>query len=68
MRRIAAVVLILCAGCASPGSDSLIEDSLFGDLRALFSDSDHSPGASVPVYTSPYASATAASPPAQPNK
>jgi hypothetical protein len=43
-RRVAAVLFILCAGCASPGNDSLLEDSVFGDIRAMFSPS--------PTYTS----------------
>ena len=49
MKRLATIFLILCAGCASPGGDNLLEDSCFGDLRALFS--------SRPDYSSPVPSA-----------
>jgi hypothetical protein len=37
MRRIPALALVLCAGCASAGGDSLLEDSLWGDIRSFFS-------------------------------
>jgi hypothetical protein len=53
MRRVAAIVLFLCAGCASPGEQTLLEDSLFGDVRAMFSPGPSSTSSSVPNNSYP---------------
>jgi hypothetical protein len=42
VKRVAVFLLALCAGCASTGEPTLLEDSLWGDVRALFSSSDSS--------------------------
>jgi hypothetical protein len=56
MRRVAAFVLALCAGCASAGGDTLLEDSLWGDVKALFSSDDNSSKRYMPTYTTGYSS------------
>ncbi len=38
--RVAALLLVLCAGCASPGNETLLEDGVFGDVRSLCTPSD----------------------------
>jgi hypothetical protein len=48
MRRLFALALVLCAGCAS--SDNDIKDELFGDLGSFFSRHDSS-GSSLSVPT-----------------
>lgn len=40
MRRAAVLLLALCAGCSSSCQDSLLQDSLWGDVRALFGGDD----------------------------
>ncbi len=67
MRRIAAVLLILCAGCASPGGETLLDDSLFGDVRALFGASPNSHSAPAASISSPTTSSSVA-PAAKPNE
>jgi hypothetical protein len=42
----AALALVLCAGCASAGSD--LADALWGDLGALFSGRDNTADVAVP--------------------
>jgi hypothetical protein len=37
MWRLAALALLLCAGCASPDGSDLVADSLLGDVRSLLS-------------------------------
>jgi hypothetical protein len=34
MKKFAAFLLVFCGGCASAGGDSLLEDSLFGDIKS----------------------------------
>jgi hypothetical protein len=54
MRRVAAFLLILCAGCASAGEETLLEDSLWGDVRALFSSHDYSAKPATATYSAQY--------------
>ncbi len=46
MRRLFALALLLCAGCAPPGSDPA--DAWLGDLRSLFATHDDSPPIPTP--------------------
>jgi hypothetical protein len=63
MKRIAALVLVLCAGCASSDSHSLMEDTWFGEFRELFSDDTHPPSLYGPnYYTVDYKSTAATAP------
>jgi hypothetical protein len=70
MRRILTLTLVLCGGCASAGGDNLLEDSLWGDLRSLFSGRDtpatvSGPGTS-PAYSGNSCSAAYKPGPGQP--
>jgi hypothetical protein len=43
MRRLLALALLVCAGCASSGQETLAEDGWLGDIRAaLFGESSDS--------------------------
>jgi hypothetical protein len=64
MRRVILFALVLCAGCAS-GSDNLLMDSLFGDIRSLFE--DHPADISPPRPTAGYSGMRLANPPPPPS-
>ena len=59
MKRVAALLLVLCAGCASPGEETLLEDSVWTDVRTFFTGRDNSAQPSAPTYTSTYAGSSA---------
>jgi hypothetical protein len=63
MWRVAALVLVLCTGCSSVSTDSILYDSLFGDVSSLFSSGGGS--ASDPgqkTYMAPARNATSQAP------
>lgn len=62
MSRLLALALLLCAGCASMGDDSLLQDGLFGDIRSLFSGGESSAWV-VPATPAPGSHAVPYSPP-----
>jgi hypothetical protein len=61
MWRMTVFALLLCAGCASPG-DTLLEDGLWGDVRAMFSRGDSPYTPAVAYQQRATASKTAAAP------
>ncbi len=58
MKRIALCLLMLCAGCASPGEESLLEDGLWGDVETLFMGKNTSADDAAPAPSSPYNSSS----------
>jgi hypothetical protein len=47
MWRLAALILLFCAGCASSDSDNLVAESWLGDMRSLFNSGRPSVSSSI---------------------
>ncbi len=54
MKRIALLLLVLCAGCASVEEETLLDDGLWGDVKTLFVGKNTEGAAAAPAPSAAY--------------